>query len=101
MKSATTPLADFVNSDTTVCPVTRTLVLYDSDAPIGADLKAIISIDENGYISINESNYDGTEVKARIKGITPFNVAVFKDIVITNRCANQVTTVNSDADTGT
>jgi len=95
-----------VNSDTTVCPITRTLVEFEKDefgrdVPIKADMRAIISIDNNGFVSINESNYDGTEVKARVKGITPFNVAVYKDIVITNRCALQVTTVNNDPDTGT
>ena len=80
-------MADFANSDTTVCPVARTLVQYDNDIPIGADLRAVISIDSNGFVSINEGNYDGTDLKARVKGLTPFNVPVYKDIIVTNRCA--------------
>lgn len=71
-----------------MCPVTRELVQYDIDSPIGAEIRSVLSIDGDGFVSINESNFDGNEIKARVKGLTPFNVPVYKDIIITNRCAS-------------
>jgi hypothetical protein len=82
-------LIDFSNSDTTVCPVTRTLVKNDgaTAAPLDGGLENLVTIDSNGFVSINESVYDGTAITVRVKGITEFGTAVYKDVTITNKCS--------------
>jgi hypothetical protein len=64
-------------------------------------LENVFSIDANGFVSINESNYDGTDITVRVKGITEFNTALYKPITITNKCPTETATVKSDATTGT
>jgi hypothetical protein len=85
LTSTTKPADDFTNSDPNTCPVTLTLEKTDGNALDGG-LENIISLDEDGKISINESNYDGASISVRVKGINGFNEAVYKAITITEKC---------------
>lgn len=81
MTSTTTPVDDFVNSDSTVCPLVGSLSLEKTDGnALDGGLEDVISIDGDGKVSIDESNYDGSSITVRVKGITSFNEAVYKTV---------------------
>ena len=82
VKSATKPSDDFTNSDTILCPVTFSLVNSDETAFAGN----YASIDADGYVVLNEANFDGTSVTLKVKAITDFGTALYKEIIIADLC---------------
>ena len=78
---------DFPTSDPTLCPVLETtLVQSGSDAALDAATLTVLKINGDGMLEIDEANFDGTTISARVRVITEFNVAVYKPISITDRC---------------
>jgi hypothetical protein len=89
LTSTTKPEDDITNSDpSSPCAITYTLENNDGSA-LDEGIKDLISIDEDGKISINESNYDGSDgISFRVKGFIIFNEPVYKAITILNRCSS-------------
>jgi hypothetical protein len=89
IKSLTTPLADFVNSNAFACPVTFSLVDTEG-APISADIEAYMSINSDGEVEVDEASYPGgADVSIQVKAITDFGTPVYKPITITEVCTGK------------
>jgi hypothetical protein len=59
------------------------LVADDGVSPLTAAEQAILYINTNGFIEVNGATFTGTGIHAKIKALTPFGEAVYKQIEIT------------------
>jgi hypothetical protein len=83
--SATKPSVDFTNTNPTGCPTVFTLLKTDL-APLDGGLENILSITADGDIQLDESQYTGGAMAAKVKAVTAFGTPLYKTITITEKC---------------
>ena len=84
--SSTKPQDDFTNSDPSVCPITWSIVNSEG-GELEANVAAFISINADGNIAVDESQYPGgIDLSLRVKAITDFGTPVFKTITVIEKC---------------
>jgi hypothetical protein len=79
-----------------LCTETFSILKPDSTALDGG-LENLISINADGYIEVNEANYEGGDISVMLKVSNPYGDSVHKLIKITEKCASQ-TISKLDAD---
>ena len=47
--------------------------------------RSVLLLNEDGYIEVDEEKYDGLSLHVRVKAITPFGEAVYKDVEVVKR----------------
>jgi hypothetical protein len=65
LTSATKPLDDFTNSDTTNCPFYWKIVKADG-TDLDGGLENILSIDSDGKVEVDTSTYTGGTIDAKV-----------------------------------
>ena len=76
---------DFENIETVKCPWEITLV-DEAEEPLSPDDSDVISINSAGFVEINQEFFKGGNLLAKVKVITSFNVPVFKEIKVIDKC---------------
>jgi len=80
-QTSTTLVTDFVNSNDVDCPAFISLVDGSGNA-LSTELSVYLYINGAGQIEFDNSYYLGQSITARVKVLTSFNDAVYKDIDI-------------------
>jgi len=77
--------AAFANADGVGCPASYG-VRTSAGAPLPADLAKILSINAGGFLEVDEANYDGREITARVKAFNGGPDETVKDFTIPATC---------------
>jgi len=83
--STTKPEDDITNNDPSVCPTTWSIVNSEG-GELETDVAAFISINADGKIAVDESQYPGKDLSLKVKAMTDFGTPVFKTITVIEIC---------------
>lgn len=96
----------FSNTDKNNCPVFsyRIQQKFGNTQREWGSVRDVVSIDEDGYITIDESRYNGEEITAQIQAWTNYRVPIERQIKITEKiipkpnCIEQTVEVANNSD---
>jgi len=86
LRSKTRPEDDVINSDPDDCPITFYIVqTWTNVERLWGGLDHFLTIDSDGFVELNEENYEGGAMEAQLVALTGFREPLLKPIKITEK----------------